>query len=314
MRALVIGGAGFIGSHVTHALMESGRTVTVLDRTSTPVHPLPEFVHYLSGDYGDKDLLRKVLASADEVIDLAYTTVPKTSFENPVYDILSNLPQGVSLLEEAAHDGHCKVLLVSSGGTVYGVAHSLPIREDHPTNPVSPYGITKLTMEKYAWMFHALAQLPVTVVRPSNAYGEGQLAFTGQGFIATAIESILNHKPIEIYGEQGTVRDYLHVHDLALGMLAAFDSGEAGQAYNIGSGVGRNNMDILNILKPLAKKAGYPIEVSFLPPRKFDVPANVLDCSKLKSISGWQSLISLEEGIQRTWLRALETHEHPSHR
>jgi UDP-glucose 4-epimerase len=314
MKTLVIGGAGFIGSHVSSILVENGRMVTVLDRAPTPIRRLPETVKYLSGDYGDKNLLQEVLASTDEVIDLAYTTVPKTSFENPAYDILSNLPQGVSLLEGAVQNGHCKVLLVSSGGTVYGVAQSLPITEDHPTNPVSPYGITKLTMEKYAWMFHTLHGLPVTVVRPGNAYGEGQFAFTGQGFIATAIQSILTGQKIEVFGEHGTVRDYLHVHDLALGILAALNFGEPGQAYNIGSGIGRNNRDILNILKPLAEIAGYPITVNFLPSRKFDVPANVLDCSKLKSISGWKPRVSLEDGLRQTWLQALETHEHPSHR
>jgi UDP-glucose 4-epimerase len=310
MRTLVIGGSGFIGSHLTHALVERGRQVTVMDRAPEPIRHLPENVPYISGDYGDKVFLRQVLTGMDEVIDLAYTTVPKTSFEDPIYDILSNLPQGVGLLEEAVQAGLRRVLLVSSGGTIYGAAQTLPITEDHPANPVSPYGITKLTMEKYAWMFHRLHNLPVTVARPGNAYGEGQIAFTGQGFIATAIQSILNGKTIEIFGEHGAVRDYLHVRDLALGILAALDFGEPGQAYNIGSGVGKNNLDILNILKPLADAAGYPSTVSFLPARKFDVPANVLDCSKLKSISGWQPQILLENGIRQTWHQALEIHRH----
>jgi UDP-glucose 4-epimerase len=194
MRCCIIGGSGFIGSYLTKLLVESGREVVVLDRNPIPNRALPPKAKYLAGDYSEPALLHELLANTDEVIDLAYSTVPKTSFENPVYDILSNLPQSVGLLQEAVKARLRKLVLVSSGGTVYGVAHSLPIREDHPTNPISPYGITKLTMEKYAGMFAFSAGLPVTVVRPGNAYGEGQVAFMGQGFIATTLESIIARK------------------------------------------------------------------------------------------------------------------------
>ena len=191
-------------------------------------------------------------------------------------------------------------------GTVYGIAGSLPISEEHPTHPISPYGITKLAIEKYAGMFHALYNLPVTIVRPGNAFGEGQFAFTGQGFIATAVQSILTGKKIEVFGKHGTVRDYLHVEDVARGIIAALEYGEPGQAYNIGSGIGKDNLAVLEVFRPLAGKEGYPIEISFLPPRKFDVPANVLDSRKLISISGWQPRISFEEGVERIWSQSLE--------
>jgi UDP-glucose 4-epimerase len=306
MNSLVIGGAGFIGSQVTRCLADTGREVVVLDRSPVPPHTLPKDVKYICGDYGDRSLLKEILASTDEVIDLAYSTVPKTSFENPVHDILSNLPAGVGLLEEAVGTTVRKMVVVSSGGTVYGIAGSLPISEEHPTHPISPYGITKLAIEKYARMFHLLYDLPVTIVRPGNAYGEGQFAFTGQGFIATAVQSILTGKKIEVFGEHGTIRDYLHVEDVARGIIAALEYGEPGQVYNIGFGIGKDNLAVLDVLKPLARKEGYPIEISFLPPRKFDVPANVLDSCKLRSISGWQPRISFDEGLERTWSQSLE--------
>ena len=193
------------------------------------------------------------------------------------------------------------MVVVSSGGTVYGKAKTLPIDETHPTDPISPYGITKLTLEKYAGMFAAFSRLPVTIARPANAYGEEQAAFTGQGFIATAIQSILQRKKIGIFGEQGTVRDYLHTSDIALGITAVLENGDLGEAYNIGSGIGRNNMEVLDVLKPLAGQRGLSIGINILPERLFDVPVNILESKKLHDISGWRPKIIFEDGIQRTW-------------
>ena len=243
-----------------------------------------------------------------EIIDLAYATVPQTSFADPFFDIKSNLPASVGLLQEAAAAGVRKVVLVSSGGTVYGVAGALPIGEDHPTNPISPYGITKLTIEKYAWMFQLVSDLPAIVVRPGNAYGEEQRPFVGQGFIATAMHSIIRGHEVAIFGTEGTIRDYVHVSDVANGIVAALDHGEPGQAYNVGSGIGRSNLDVLREIEPHAERAGYPLRTKTLPPRGFDVPANVLDIRKLRSLSGWSPQISFASGIERAWQSVLSSH------
>jgi UDP-glucose 4-epimerase len=235
------------------------------------------------------------------VVDLAYSTVPRTSFEDPIFDIVSNLPPSVQLLQEAAAAKIRKLLLVSSGGTVYGVAKSLPIQEDHPTNPISPYGITKLTIEKYAGMFGVASGLPILIVRPGNAYGEGQHAFTGQGFIATAMHSIVRRQAVGVFGPHGTVRDYVHVADVARGIVAALDSGEVGEIYNIGTGEARSNLDVLGEIEPHARTAGYEMRIATLPERKFDVPANVLDSRKLEAVSGWRPSIAFPDGIERAW-------------
>jgi UDP-glucose 4-epimerase len=301
MKCLVIGGAGFIGSHVSNLLVETGRDVYVLGRHPSPIYELSKKATYRMGDFRDRVILRSILVDTSEVIDLAYTTVPKTSFDNPLYDIFSNLPMGVTLLQEAAHIHLNKMVFVSSGGTVYGKASSLPIDETYPTNPISPYGITKLTMENYARMFALIYSLPIAIARPSNAYGEYQTAFMGQGFIATAIQSVLQGKKIDIYGKQGTIRDYLHALDIAQGVVSILEHGETGQAYNIGSGVGRNNMEVMATISPLALQARLSPKINVLPERPFDVPANVLSSQKLYSVSGWQPKISFEEGIRRVW-------------
>ena len=265
MKCLVVGGAGFIGSKVSNILAESGRTVIALGRTSMPLHRLSKKVKYISGDYKDRYLLCELLKDTDELIDLAYATVPKTSFDDPVNDILSNLPVGVGLIKEASLAKLKKFVFVSSGGTVYGVAQSLPIREEHPTNPISPYGITKLTLEKYILMFVSLTGLPAVIVRPSNAYGEQQQAFSGQGFVATAIKSIMLKQPVNIFGPHGTVRDYLHAEDIARGIVAALDFGLPGEVYNIGSGIGMNNIEVLETIEFYAKLHDYSIQINLLP-------------------------------------------------
>jgi len=297
----VIGGAGFIGASLTPLLVESGRQIVVLGRRERPERALPAGVKYLSCDYGDRERLRGILVGVAEVIDLAYSTVPQTSFADPVFDIVSNLPPSVGMLQEAVAAGVERVVLGSSGGTVYGVSDEFPIREDRPTNPISPYGITKLAIEKYGWMFHRVYGLDVVAVRPGNAYGQGQRAGTGQGFVAAAMQAIVGSDPVTVYGERGTVRDYLHVSDVARGILAVLLHGESGKAYNIGSGIGRTNLDVLRAIAPLAERAGFAVRTEILPPRTYDVPANVLDSSALKRVSGWRAEVDFEAGVAATW-------------
>lgn len=297
----IIGGTGFIGSHVVDILLSQGKQLTVLGRNPQPTRPLPAEVRYFSGDYGDSNFLLKTLDGVDEIIDLAYGTVPKTSFDDPVQDILSNLPSVVKLFEVACDLSIKKLLIISSGGTVYGNALNLPITEDHPTNPISPYGITKLTLEKYSMMYRHFKNLPVVCVRPANAFGERQKPFAGQGFIATAIAHILKQQEVTLFGETGTIRDYIHVSDVANGIVAALDYGIPGSFYNIGSGVGRSNRDVLDALLPLAESSGLKLKIKILPPRHFDVPVNVLDCTKLRKETGWKAVVPFEVAIVKTW-------------
>ncbi|MBU4289009.1 MAG: NAD-dependent epimerase/dehydratase family protein [Proteobacteria bacterium] len=301
MHCCVTGGSGFIGHHLVRILDGQGKTLTVIGRNRLPSRTLPSGVRYIAGDYGDHYFLRGVLNDVDEIIDLAYASVPKTSFEDPVKDILNNLPPSVNLFEVASSLPIKKIVIVSSGGTVYGRAVDLPISEDHPTDPISPYGITKLAVEKYARMYHALKGLPVVCVRPANAFGEGQKPFIGQGFVATAIASALEGREINIFGEQGTIRDLVYVKDVAAGIAAALNHCPPGECYNIGSGIGRNNLEILEMLAAIAKSRDIVLRVKVLPSRLYDVPANVLDSSKLQNKTGWFPKVSLMKGLELTW-------------
>lgn len=300
-QTCIIGGAGFLGRHLVEILLARGRRISVVGRSAAPVRPLPKGVRYVSGDYGDTAFLSEVLKDAHEVINLAYTTVPGTSFNDPVQDILSNLPPAVRFLEIASNCALRKIVLISSGGTVYGQSLRLPMDEDHPTNPISPYGVTKLAIEKYGLLFHTVKSLPVVIVRPSNAFGEGQRPFVGQGLVATAMASIIARKELVLYGESEIMRDYLYVTDVVEGIVAVLEHGAPGSCYNIGSGVGRSNKDILDAIGALAKASGLEPHVTVRPPRVFDVKANVLDSAKLSNETGWKATVPFREGIKRTW-------------
>jgi UDP-glucose 4-epimerase len=302
MRTCVIGGGGFIGGYLVETLIATGRDVLVLGRRSERPNGLHALATYRSCDYGDRSSLRQHISDCDEIIDLAYATVPQTSFENPIFDLQANLAPSVTLLEEAKQLSRLRRLVVtSSGGTVYGPATRLPIIEDDKTEPISPYGITKLTIERYALMFYQLFDLPVTIVRPANAYGLGQRPFTGQGFIATAMGRILRSQPVTIFGEDGTTRDYVHVKDIASGVLCAIEYGRPGEIYNLGSGVGRTNRDVLETIEPFAERNGLAIKIECTQPRSFDVPANVLSYGKILNHANWQPKVPFERGLLEMW-------------
>ena len=304
VNTLVIGGGGYIGAYLVPMLIASGRRVTVMGRGGKPHYALPDGATYVAGDFGQRELISGLLDRHQEIIHLAYATVPNTSFENPLADLLQNLPPTVQLFSEVAERGG-KLILISSGGTVYGEAVKLPICEDHPTRPISPYGVTKLTLENYARLYAVTHGLKFVCVRPANAYGVGQRPFIGQGFISTAIASAMRGQPIKIFGQDGTVRDYIYVSDLASGIMSALDHGYMSETYNVGTGVGLSNKEVIRILSPLMKRMGFETIVEHLPERAFDVKANVLDSTKLQMQTGWKPDIGIEEGLTLTseWIR-----------
>lgn len=300
---MVIGGSGYIGANLVPLLVASGRCVTVLGRSLIPQNKLPNGVIYMSGDFSEKNTINRLLEKHQEVIHLAYATVPNTSFKNPITDLMRNLPPTVQLFSLAAKK-EVKLILVSSGGTVYGESNGLPIYENNQTKPISPYGVTKLTLENYAHLFATTHGLKFICVRPANVYGVGQWPFSGQGFIATAMASAMVGVPVNIFGKSGTTRDYIYISDVARGIVCTLLKGRLSETYNLGSGIGLNNLEIIQALRPLMSEIGCHIEVKNLPKRKFDVKSNILDSKKLQKDTGWRPLIGFDKGLLKTrkWL------------
>jgi UDP-glucose 4-epimerase len=297
---LLIGGAGYIGRNLLPCLRGRVNGITVLGRRQVDSANAAADVAYVSGDFADAKILLPLLDKHDIIVHLAYATVPNTSFNDPLADLLQNLPSSVRLFTEIAARGK-RLVLLSSGGTIYGEALSLPIAEDQPARPISPYGVTKLTLEHYAQLYAVTHGLQFTCIRPSNPYGPGQRPFAGQGFIATAMASAMRGQPVKVFGERGTIRDYVYISDLAAGIADLLTLGKPSHAYNIGSGEGRSNMDAIDAMWPLMREFGHALQVEHLPERPFDVKANVLDTKKIGELTGWKPEVTFEQGLRLTY-------------
>lgn len=239
------------------------------------------------------------------VIDFAYSSVPKTSFEHPIADFSENLTLVNKHLESVKMvPGLCYVY-VSSGGTVYGEGANTPIEEDQQNFPLSPYGITKMASERYVNMYHHLFDIPVKILRPSNIYGPGQVPFKGQGFIPTALASMYTSKPLTVFGTGSHIRDYLFIEDFCAALHDVLLFGTFGSIYNVGSSEGYAINEILQLIQNASGIDSEDLKITYLPDRRFDVKYNVLDCKKLNALAGWNRKVDIHEGIDRTavWIK-----------
>jgi UDP-glucose 4-epimerase len=188
------------------------------------------------------------------------------------------------------------VIFASSGGTVYGRPQSVPIDEQHPTNPVSAYGVGKLAIEKFLHLYDVLHGLSYRVLRMSNVYGEGQSPFRGQGAVAVFSYRALQGLPIEIWGDGTVIRDYVHVDDVSRAFLALMNHEGNSRIFNIGSGEG---LSLNALLDKLEAVLATRIERRYLGSRKFDVPANVLNVALARDELHWQAEIPLDQGLRQ---------------
>lgn len=297
MKILVLGGNGFIGSHLVDALVLAGHKVRVFDRGAELYRsPLVE-VDYRLGDFGDIPALAEALEGVDIVYHLISTTVPSTSNLDPVADIHGNLINTVRLLQLMVQKSISRIVFLSSGGTVYGIPDVVPIPETHPLRPICSYGVIKVAIENYLFMYQSLYGLQPLVLRASNPYGERQGHAGVQGVIGTYLQKISSGESIEIWGDGSVVRDFIHVSDLAGLCLKAGISSYTG-IVNVGSGVGHS---IRDVLVAIAGATGEAIEPVYKQGRAYDVPSVVLDISKAADELGWRPEVELLEGVRKTW-------------
>lgn len=301
MKILLLGGAGFIGSHVLDELRQAGHSLRVFGRDSDPWRAPIEGVDYRLGDFSDSPLLAEALVGIDVVVHLISTTVPNTSNLDPVADIRSNLINTVQLLQLMTVTGVRRIVYFSSGGTVYGVPTQLPIVESHALNPVCSYGVVKVAIEHYLGMYRHLHGLETLILRPSNPFGPRQGHSGVQGVIATFLAKILRDEPIVIWGDGSVKRDYLYVGDLARLCRVAIESGEEG-VFNVGSGEGRT---IREVVAGIEAVTGKKATIQYAGGRRFDVPEIVLDITKARKTFEWQPEVAFAEGLEKhfCWMR-----------
>jgi UDP-glucose 4-epimerase len=297
MNTLVLGGNGFIGSHLVDLLIEHGHFVRIVDKSIEKFRNPIAKVDYRIINFDDSSGLIEALANIDIVFHLISTTVPSTSISDPIFDINSNLVDSVKLFDLMYKSGVERILFLSSGGTVYGNPNILPTPEHHQLNPISSYGIVKVAIENYLMMNYHLSKLKPIIVRASNPFGARQIHFQVQGVISTFLKNVLLEKDLEIFGNGENIRDYIFIKDLVdFCYLAAF-SNECG-IFNAGIGKGTSLNEIVEIIKVTTDKQ---FKVKYQPSRKFDVQKNFLDISKAYCTFGWKPQFSLENGIALYW-------------
>lgn len=296
-RSLVIGANGFLGSSLVDELVRRGHDVTAFDRFSRE-SVLPREVTRVAGDFLDPAAVSAVVAGHDHVFHFLSTTTPASADGDPVRDARENVLPSIHLLEACVSSGVRKVYFASTGGAIYGDHGSAAMSETMRPQPVSPYAIGKLAIEGYLSYFSRKHGLQSASYRISNPYGPRQLAGRSHGVIPTFLRHVREGRPVEVFGDGSSVRDYVHVDDAIRMVVDTVGRETAHDTYNIGSGVGTSLADLLGVVE---RVTGSAPAVEYRPEPTTFVHRSVLDTTRYAAEFGAVRLRSLEEGVRETW-------------
>ena len=295
MRAVVTGGAGFIGSHLVEALLARGDEVTVLDNLATGKREnVPPAARLADADIRtDADA---VFADArpEVCFHLAAQADVGTSVERPEFDAEVNVLGTLRVLEAARRHG-AHVVFTSTGGALYGECER-PAREDDPRQPLAPYGTSKLAGEEYLATWNRLHGARHVSLRFANVFGPRQLAKLEGGVIAIFMDRLLAGERVRIFGDGTQTRDFVYVGDVVDAMLAA--TGHDGGVYNIGTGVETSVNELYDVCRRIA---GSDAEAEYAPPRPGDLHRSFVDPSRAADELGWRPQRTLEDGLREAW-------------
>jgi UDP-glucose 4-epimerase len=299
VKVLVTGGAGFIGSHVVDRCLEAGHEVAVVDDLSTGRRDQIDRAARLHvADIRSPALHDVFRAEAPEaVVHLAAQASVSRSVANPHLDAEINILGSLNILEGCRRAGTRRVVYVSTGGAGYGDTDVVPTPEDHPTRPVSPYGVSKVAAELYLACWQSLHGLSGVVLRLANIYGPRQDPHGEAGVVAIFTDRLLRGEPCVINGDGLQTRDYVYVGDVADSVLRSLERSDVTGPINIATGV---ETTVVTLFETLRAAAGVHVEARHGPARAGEQRRSLLDASRARRVLGWAPRVPLDEGLRRT--------------
>ncbi|MGN1277737.1 MAG: NAD-dependent epimerase/dehydratase family protein [Floccifex sp.] len=301
MNILILGAAGFIGTNLTIKLAENKEdNITLIDKNKSYFSNIEKYnfsnveIHESSLNL---DMDYSVLKDQDVVYHLVSTNAPTTSNQHISQDIQANVLFSSNLFDACVKYGVKKVVFISSGGTVYGKEEKCPLTENTATNPISSYGIQKITIEKLLYLYNYMYGLDYRIIRLANPYGPYQRPNGLLGAVTTFTYKALKGEEIQVYGDGTVVRDFIYIDDAIRGILNIVNGNHKYLTFNLGCGYGTSIKDVVETIR---KVIGLDTTVIYTKGRSVDVPINFLDISRYEKCYGKLNPISLEEGIKRT--------------
>lgn len=299
MRILVTGGAGFIGSHVVDRYVQLGHEVAVIDNLTTGrrenLNPKAQFLEL---DITDEAAVRAAFERfRPEVVNHHAAQIDvRRGVADPAYDAGINILGGIRVIQAGLAVGIGKFIYASTGGAVYGNPEYLPCDEQHPVRPISPYGISKHTLEHYLELYALLDGLNYTTLRYANVFGPRQNPEGEAGVNAIFAGMMLRGETPTIFGNGDKTRDYVFVSDVVEANVLALDRAP-GETLNIGTGIETTDQEVFDAI---AEAVGFSRPAHYAPERKGEVRRIALSCDRAREVLGWAPQISFREGVART--------------
>ncbi len=302
MNILLFGAAGFIGTNLTLKLAENKHdNITVVDEKkeyfSNSVIKQYQNVKIKEAVFDLETNFEAIIKEQDIIYHLVSSTVPTTSNQHIVKELSANVVTTAKMLDACVKCNVKKVVFISSGGTVYGKESACPLKETVITNPISSYGVQKITIEKLLYLYHYMYDLDYRVIRLANPYGPYQRPNGILGAVTTFTYKALKQEPIIVYGDGSVIRDFIYIDDAIRGIVNIANGKNLHKTFNLGCGYGTSIKELLQIIQQALK---IEIEIIYKPGRKVDVPVNYLDISRYEEAYGKLNPISLYDGVKKS--------------
>lgn len=301
MKILILGAAGFIGTNLTIQLAKNPHNkLTLVDVDKTyfaPAVTKNNNTNIIESTFDKNTDFDSILQNQEVVYHLVSTTVPTTSNQHISQELQANVIFSANLFEACVRCNVKKVVFISSGGTVYGKEASCPLKEKTTTNPISSYGIQKITIEKLLYLYNYLYGLDYRIIRLANPYGPYQRPNGILGAVTTFTYKALRHEKIMVYGDGSVIRDYIYIDDAVRAMLKIVNGENDERIFNLGCGSGTS---IKKVLETIQNVLNVKLDIEYKAGRKVDVPVNYLDISQYEKYYGALNPISLDNGIKKT--------------